>query len=177
MTNKARTKNCLRCGAEFVERYGASEVQWAERKYCGWLCLNRAKDHTPPPLAKRFWERVDKRGSDECWPWKGPVNARGRARMHLDRALRAQFGVRHISASRVLWFLTHGAWPAKGIVIRHTCDNPGCLNPSHTLDGTQADNIADMVARGRRGDMVAAAYKGHITRRLRVKRQREQANA
>ena len=34
-------------------------------------------------------------------------------------------------------------------VIRHTCDNPRCVNPAHLLPGTQADNSKDMVARNR----------------------------
>jgi hypothetical protein len=36
-----------------------------------------------------------------------------------------------------------------GNVIRHTCDNPKCINPDHLLQGTHADNVADRVARGR----------------------------
>lgn len=36
-----------------------------------------------------------------------------------------------------------------GIVIRHTCDNPRCINPDHLIPGTQIDNIADRVLRGR----------------------------
>lgn len=36
-----------------------------------------------------------------------------------------------------------------GKVIRHTCDNRGCVNPEHLLVGTQADNISDMVDRKR----------------------------
>lgn len=37
----------------------------------------------------------------------------------------------------------------KGQVVRHTCDNPGCVNPEHLLLGTVQDNIDDMVGRGR----------------------------
>ena len=37
----------------------------------------------------------------------------------------------------------------KGTVVRHTCDNPRCINPKHLLLGTVQDNIDDMVARGR----------------------------
>lgn len=47
----------------------------------------------------------------------------------------------------------------KGKVVRHTCDNPRCINPEHLLLGTQLDNVHDMVARGRyaRGAMIPQA--------------------
>jgi hypothetical protein len=37
----------------------------------------------------------------------------------------------------------------KGWVIRHTCDNPSCVNPHHLLIGTAADNTRDKVSKGR----------------------------
>jgi HNH endonuclease len=37
----------------------------------------------------------------------------------------------------------------RGTVVRHTCDNPGCINPEHLLIGTQSQNVADAVSRGR----------------------------
>ena len=37
----------------------------------------------------------------------------------------------------------------KGLVVRHKCDNPRCINPKHLLLGTQAENIRDRVKRGR----------------------------
>lgn len=36
-----------------------------------------------------------------------------------------------------------------GQVVRHTCDNPRCINPSHLLIGTRADNNKDRAERGR----------------------------
>lgn len=40
-----------------------------------------------------------------------------------------------------------------GVIIRHGCDNPACINPEHLVPGTHADNTSDKVARGRQ-------YKG-----------------
>jgi len=51
-------------------------------------------------------------------------------------------------ASRYVYELYSGEIP-KGFVIRHTCDNPSCINPDHLLVGTHADNVADKVSRDR----------------------------
>ena len=34
-------------------------------------------------------------------------------------------------------------------VLRHTCDNRWCINPSHLIEGTHADNVKDRVERKR----------------------------
>jgi hypothetical protein len=36
-----------------------------------------------------------------------------------------------------------------GEVVRHTCDNPGCINIAHLICGSYADNMADMHERNR----------------------------
>jgi len=51
-------------------------------------------------------------------------------------------------AHRVAFFELHGYWPK---VCRHTCDNPPCINTDHLVDGTVADNVRDMMERGRHG--------------------------
>lgn len=58
------------------------------------------------------------------------------------------------NASRVVyqWFL--GPINDKEL-IRHSCDNPLCLNPQHLLKGSNADNARDKAERGRstRGEL------------------------
>lgn len=36
-----------------------------------------------------------------------------------------------------------------GKVVRHTCDNARCIEPTHLIQGSVLDNIADRDARGR----------------------------
>lgn len=51
-------------------------------------------------------------------------------------------------AHRIAFSLVHGPIPF-GMVVMHTCDNPRCVNVDHLKLGTQAENVADMVNKGR----------------------------
>lgn len=42
----------------------------------------------------------------------------------------------------------HGEIP-KGMVVRHTCDNPSCIEITHLVLGTHADNHQDAIDRNR----------------------------
>lgn len=54
-------------------------------------------------------------------------------------------------AHRVAYCEHHGISidSIKGLVVRHRCDNPSCVNPEHLVLGTQADNMKDKKERGR----------------------------
>jgi hypothetical protein len=48
--------------------------------------------------------------------------------------------------------LAHNRKIPKGYVVRHTCDNPPCINPDHLVTGTAAANNRDRAKRGRSAD-------------------------
>lgn len=51
---------------------------------------------------------------------------------------------------RKVYSKTHNDYVFKpGDVVRHTCDNPWCVEPTHLILGTQTDNVQDSVDRGR----------------------------
>jgi hypothetical protein len=106
------------------------------------------------PLEVRFWAKVDRRGPDECWPWLGAKNERGYGVMRPETDRRDGPTAKAHRVSLAL----HGTDPT-GHVVMHSCDNRGCVNPAHLSLGTQADNLADMAAKGR-GRKPAAHYTG-----------------
>lgn len=87
-----------------------------------------------------LWRMVAIGPKHRCWPWLGTRNKHGYGELQRN-------GQRFL-AHRVAYAVTHGATPA-GLVVRHDCDTPCCVNPSHLKLGTQADNMIDMQARGR----------------------------
>ena len=91
------------------------------------------------PKAKEFWSlvAVDEVG---CWEWQGGRFANGYGRYHLD-------GKTYL-AHRFIYERTHGPISSDAVVM-HSCDNRICVRLDHLSVGTPADNMADMVAKGR----------------------------
>lgn len=68
-------------------------------------------------------------------------------------------------AHRVAWAEANGVDPVemtRDMIIRHSCDNPGCVNPEHLSLGTQSDNMQECHDRGRANN--ANAVKTHCVR-------------
>lgn len=83
--------------------------------------------------------RVDERG---CW-----LPLEGYREKHGYRMFKILH--RRIRAHRVAWMASRHCAIPEGMVVRHSCDQPECINPGHLLLGTRADNTADMLTRGR----------------------------
>lgn len=91
--------------------------------------------------ADRFWAKVEK--SDGCWLWNASTNGRGYGKL--------QWGVRgrYALAHRVSVELDFGNPVPPFLIVRHACDTPRCVRPTHLLTGTQLDNARDSRERGR----------------------------
>lgn len=57
--------------------------------------------------------------------------------------------------ARWLYIQKHGEIPTD-MLIRHKCDNPGCINLEHLELGTHQDNMDDRANRGRIGNGIKA---------------------
>lgn len=96
--------------------------------------------------ARDFWAKVRKLdGDDACWEWLGYLDKDGYGKLCTFVDGRAA----SFRAHRYAYAQEHGTAPP---LLMHVCDNRKCVRPSHLRPGTQADNIADMIAKGRKGE-------------------------
>lgn len=103
---------------------------------------NLVLSDAPSLHMERFWSHINKgEEPDSCWTWNGKRNANG-------------YGL--ISIPNKGWQLAHrlsfelnNPPLLPGECALHRCDNPPCVNPLHLFRGSQSDNIADCVAKGR----------------------------
>lgn len=82
---------------------------------------------------ERFWEKVDRRGPDECWEWLGARNPSGHGR----------FAPHHTNVPAHVYAYTSliGPVPEDHPHLDHRCDNPGCVNPAHLEPATLTGNL------------------------------------
>lgn len=91
------------------------------------------------PLLVLFMRHVEY-ADNGCWDWKGS-KSRGYGKLNINGKQKR--------AHRVSYEMFKHKIPP-GLVVMHSCDNPGCVNPDHLSTGTQNDNIQDMIKKGRK---------------------------
>ena len=104
------------------------------------------------PLKERFWPKVAIGKQDECWNWIACLSSSGYG------FISGEHSGPMVAAHRVAWELTNGPIP-DGMHVLHHCDNPRCCNPAHLRIGTNADNVADKMARKRLNPVRGTRHK------------------
>ena len=80
---------------------------------------------------KRFWDKVDVKGPDDCWEWQASQFRAGYGQFKFDG--------RNQQAHRVAYLLETGEIP-EGMAVAHLCHNKRCCNPAHLEAQTYQEN-------------------------------------
>ncbi len=103
------------------------------------------RKYTPEDRLAAFWAKVNKDGPvarpelTNCWVWTG-ATTKGYGMVLWE-------GRRPSYAHRLSWVFANG--PTRSLYVLHRCDNPPCVRPDHLFLGTNADNVADKMLKGR----------------------------
>lgn len=139
------TRLCRRCLQERpIKWFPLSPSCEGGRRFTCRACagaVGRGRD--PVEVQVRFLAKVERRGTDECWPWMAHTDKDGYGTLEVGNASQR--------AHRVAYELLCGQVPP-GIWVLHHCDNPPCCNPKHLFLGTNQDNVDDKLAKGRGPD-------------------------
>lgn len=136
----------------------------------------------PAVTAENFLNRVRKGTDDQCWQWT-EYRSKGRKAQAAGGYGRVDaFGLKGVYVHRLAYCLSNRGLELKRVgelIVRHTCDNPICCNPKHLVLGTHADNMRDMVERGRspRKMSIASANAKLSAAEVRAIRERSAAGA
>lgn len=96
-------------------------------------------------LEIRFWKKVNRLSDNECWNWTAYTSKSGYGWMGVGDK-KSNFAHR---VSAVIHGLINNL--NTSLHVLHKCDNPKCCNPNHLFVGTNIDNVADRVSKGRSG--------------------------
>lgn len=115
-------------------------------------------------LIARFWEKTIQRGSCVLWIGAQKIGRNGISRSY------GLFGGGEYDGSKRRMVQAHRfiyeqcIEPLGARILMHSCDTPACVALQHLSPGTQAQNVADCVAKNRARKPVfkVRCAKGHL---------------
>jgi hypothetical protein len=110
----------------------------------------------------RFWSKVDIKGENDCWLWTGGTYNTGYGLFYLNKKLKT------LKAHRISCVLNNKIIP-DGYFVCHSCNVPGCVNPSHLDPGTAYENNIYRKISGRSATGDRSASRKYPGLRLRGK--------
>lgn len=94
-----------------------------------------------------LWRLAEKTviAANGCWEWTGARSARGYGTLEIKNP---DWPESSVLLHRIAYQVCVEFIP-DGLCVLHRCDNPPCIRPDHLFLGTNGDNIADKVQKGR----------------------------
>lgn len=133
------------CGNEFHAKE-LCKRHYQQQWMTGSPEIIRPNTHGTP--VDRFWAKVPSRIDGECWEWAGQKDKDGYGMLRV--------GDSPVRSHRLSYELANG--PTEDLV-RHSCNNPPCVNPGHLLTGDHQDNMDDRMEAG--NYTYATCRRGH----------------
>lgn len=87
-----------------------------------------------------FWSKVNMKGNEGCWIWRGCITAVGYGKVKLSQVT--------YRAHRVAFILNGGETSEDRPYVLHSCNNKLCVNPSHLRSGSPQENENDKMLVG-----------------------------
>jgi hypothetical protein len=112
----------------------------------------------PIPIKERLLAGIRVCEHSGCWLWQRSVQRNGYGQIGSG----GKYGGMR-NTHRVSWEVHRGEIPA-GMQVLHRCDVKICVNPDHLFLGTQAENLRDMDAKGRRRQVNKRGEAHYATR-------------
>lgn len=99
---------------------------------------------------RNFHAKVERRGPDECWPWKGHCRDDGYGAVSLCWKGRISIQLAH----RIAFFLRSGELVVSlNAIIQNTCGNRACCNPAHLVDRQPGEEVLVAKQKMRSGEL------------------------
>jgi hypothetical protein len=93
------------------------------------------------PFKERFESKLCPEPMTGCLLWTAAGDKNGYGLIHDGEH-------KQVKAHRAAWTFEHGPIP-DGMCVLHKCDTPECCNVQHLFLGTNQENTADKMAKGR----------------------------